>query len=212
MKSIIILISFILFSSPAMSGDLPGDDSDLDVTSKPVPSRFSVCYNYSCSQRATIGISDSDWKKVRALFRPKAKNAVEERRRIAQSIALVEKIVAPIIGTQNDRGYNFKNALADGNQHDCIDESTNTTTYLTMMQHDNLFRFHTVQNPSTRGWFIMGLPHTTAVIRDTDSGVDFAVDSWFHDNGVEPEILPLDRWWKGWDPNKDKTGRQPANK
>ncbi|MCP3866933.1 MAG: hypothetical protein GY703_02315 [Gammaproteobacteria bacterium] len=83
---------------------------------------------------------------------------------------------------------------------DCIDESTNTTNYLAMMQKDRLLKWHRLEDRSTRGFFIFGMPHTTAVINDRSTGLMWAVDSWFHDNGVPPEILPLDQWRGGWEP------------
>lgn len=52
----------------------------------------------------------------------------------------------------------------------------------------------------TRGFILLGWPHTTAVISETVSGRRFAVDSWFHDNGQPPEIVALDIWRWGWSP------------
>ncbi len=49
---------------------------------------------------------------------------------------------------------------------DCIDESINTTLYLTMFQKFGLLREHQVEDRATRGWFIGGWPHTTAVISE----------------------------------------------
>jgi hypothetical protein len=86
---------------------------------------------------------------------------------------------------------------------DCIDESINTTTYLRMLEREQLLRWHTVEDRATRGWFIRGWPHTTAVIRDRKTGELYAVDSWFEDNGEPPHIVPLDKWKGGWDPEKD---------
>mgnify|MGYP006950043666 CR=1 FL=1 len=51
------------------------------------------------------------------------------------------------------------------------------------------------------GFIIFGWPHTTAVVEEVASGERWAVDSWFHDNGVAPEILELPRWKAGWSPD-----------
>ena len=89
---------------------------------------------------------------------------------------------------------------------DCIDESINTTLYLAMFQKFGLMRLHQVEDRATRGWFIGGWPHTTAVIGETavprERGSDrlWAVDSWFLDNGQPPFILPLETWKAGWEP------------
>jgi hypothetical protein len=190
--------------TPAGASSFLDQDAVKAWVDKPTPNRFAVCFNHTCAETAVIGVTKTQWQKVRALFAPKAKSANEERRRIARAIALMERIVGPKIGTQNDKSRNFEGTLAEGNQQDCIDESTNTTTYLTMMEQDHLLHFHTVQETATRGWFIMGMPHTSAVIREDRSGIDYAVDSWFHDNGVEPEILTVEEWWKQWYPKTTK--------
>lgn len=111
----------------------------------------------------------------------------------------MEALIGPLTGTSNDRGRNFQGVGTDG-QMDCIDESTNTTSYLTMLVQDGLVTRHSVQDRVTRGFFIFGWPHTTAVIRDNESGERFAVDSWFLDSGEPPFILPLQVWRDGWEP------------
>jgi hypothetical protein len=84
---------------------------------------------------------------------------------------------------------------------DCVDESTNTTTYLRMMQLDGLLHWHKVEDRKTRGFLIFGgWPHTTAVISEKQGKKKWAVDSWFYDNGVPPAILPLKKWSDGWKP------------
>jgi len=85
---------------------------------------------------------------------------------------------------------------------DCIDESSNTTTYMAMMQKDGLLRWHRVVDTKTRGYFIFGWPHTTAVIKEKKTGRSWAVDSWFYDNGIPPAILPIAKWSDGWEPEQ----------
>jgi hypothetical protein len=188
----------------AARGGFLDTDKIREWVNEPKPDNFAVCFNHTCAETAIIGLNASQWQQVRTLFRPAPANAAEERRRITKAIGLFERLVAPKIGTENDKGMNFEGTLAEGNQQDCIDESTNSTTYLTLMQQDGLLRFHKVQETATRGWFFMGLPHTTAVIKDNASGIDYAVDSWFHDNGDDAEILPVNEWWNGWHPSEKK--------
>jgi len=83
---------------------------------------------------------------------------------------------------------------------DCVDESTNTMVYLTMLQNSNLLHWHTVEHRVSRGIMSFQLPHFTAVIRDGESGIKYAVDSWFLDNGQPPFIVPIDEWQAGWKP------------
>jgi hypothetical protein len=91
-------------------------------------------------------------------------------------------------------------------QQDCIDESVNTSLYLTLLESVGLMRFHTEEDRATRGHFILGYPHTTAVIREIKSGNLYAVDSWFYDNGMPPVIIPIETWKDGWEP-PDSTAR-----
>jgi hypothetical protein len=114
----------------------------------------------------------------------------------------MEKIIGEKTGTSGDRGGNLAGFGQQG-QMDCIDESYNTTTYLKLLQRDGLLKFHRVMNRSTRFGLFAGMPHSTAVIRDVASGQDYAVDSWFFDNGELPVIMPLAHWKSGWRPGDD---------
>ena len=116
----------------------------------------------------------------------------------------MEKIIGKKTNTTDDRGGNLEGVFAESNQMDCIDESSNSTTYLALMQRDNLLKWHTVQPTKTRGFFIFGMPHTTAVIKENQTGEKWAVDSWFYDNGVEPVIIPISQWSDGWRPEDAK--------
>jgi hypothetical protein len=85
---------------------------------------------------------------------------------------------------------------------DCIDESTNTTTYLRMLTNSGLLKHHTVMDRATRFGLFAGAPHTTAVISENGSDRDFAVDSWFLDNGQAPAIVRMQEWKSGWEPGE----------
>jgi hypothetical protein len=95
-------------------------------------------------------------------------------------------------------------------QQDSIDESVNTSLYLTLLQSVGLMRFHTVQDRATRGSFILGYPHTAAVIRETKTGKEYAVDSWFYDNAKPPVIIPIEIWKEGWQPSDSTAKPVPA--
>lgn len=170
-----------------------------DIITDPTPARFSVCSEHTCKRVTVVGLQPEQWQRERRLFLPPPLDAVQERERIAQAIALMEAMVGPLTSTEQDKGRNFQGVGVAG-QMDCIDESTNTTTYLTMLLKDGLLKWHSVEDRATRGFFIFGWPHTTAVIREAGSGALFTVDSWFLDNGAEPFILPLAMWTQGWKP------------
>ncbi len=164
----------------------------------PSESRLQQCRGYDCRFRDTITLNDEDWKAIRAHFKPKAKTAEMERQYISAVIGTFEKRVGDKSGTKYDLAGTFQST---GNfQQDCVDESTNTTTYLIVLQEAGLISFHKILQPNSR--LLSGWPHQTAVIMETESGEKYAVDSWFHDNGVAAEIVPVELWEDGWSPAK----------
>jgi hypothetical protein len=204
-SALIALTLLLLMISPAHAGFLDHDNNKKPPIKDPVPSRFSVCYQHTCTMIDHVGLSHPQWQGVRERFSPAAANAEQERRQIASAIAYLEIEVGGKINSLDDRGGNLEGVFkAKGNQLDCIDESTNSTTYMTMMERDGLLKFHSVQPRATRGFFIMGWPHSTAVIKDNATDRRWAVDSWFFDNGTEPTIVMLKKWRTGWSPEGAK--------
>ncbi len=186
----------LMLSAQAVSAQGNFDD---ETSSTAEPRHLSICYGHGCRDIAQVGLSPAEWQGVRARLTPPAANPAMERQRISAAIALLESVVGAHTGTGKDIGGTFPGTGRPG-QMDCIDEATNTTTYLKMMAAENLLRWHTVEDHAIRGFFIFGWPHASAVIRDTESGERYAVDSWFHRNGVAPEIVPLKTWRSGWRP------------
>ena len=84
---------------------------------------------------------------------------------------------------------------------DCVDEATNTTVYLKLFRQRRFINFHKEGYCINRGFFFNGWPHTSAMVEDISTGEAFAVDSWFHKNGVQPEIVPAELWRSGWHPS-----------
>ena len=198
----VVLLVSILAATPGLTLN-PGYQAlvhEFDFVAQPQPRAFSVCYKHSCNQVDVIGLTDAQWQGVRALFPQPAESPQQERERIAQAVAYLEREVGPLINAEHDKRGNIEGFLGDSNQLDCIDESSNSTTYLTMLEQDGLLHWYQTDRRVTRGFIIFGWPHTTATIRDRNSGERWAVDSWFHDNGHPPEILPLAKWRDGWSP------------
>jgi hypothetical protein len=169
-----------------------------DIITDPTWQRFSVCHDNGCLSLDQVALTEQQWEQLRAVFFPLAEDAAEERARVRAAIALMEKFVGDATGTWQDKGGTFN--FGKTGQMDCIDESINTSLYLTMFYKYGMLRHHRVQDRATRGWFIFGWPHTTAVMRENARDAVWAVDSWFLDNGQPPFILPLDEWKRGWKP------------
>jgi hypothetical protein len=176
-----------------------------DVITNPVPERFSLCHGYTCDYVTQTSLTSEQWQRIRNIFAEKYHSAQVERRLIGKAVAELEKMTGELIGTSLDMPKNHDGMRMDlATQMDCIDESTNTTIYLMMIEHDGLMKYHKVEDRQTRGYFIFGMPHTTAVISEKRTGKQYAVDSWFEGNGKPPHVLPVDVWADGWDPTENR--------
>lgn len=171
-----------------------------DIIGAPEPAAFSICFDHTCASVATLSLTPEEWRRATRPLHQPPDTAAAERIAIAASIALLEAMVGRYTGTHRDRGRNLS-GIGQPGQLDCIDESTNTTTYLRMLERDGLLRHHRVGKRSTRFGLFVGMPHTTAVIEEMASQRRYAVDSWFLDNGQPPFIAELEQWKSGADPD-----------
>lgn len=168
----------------------------------PRAAHFQHCHGYGCRHISDVSLSAEDRRAIKAVFTPRPATPDKERMAVAQAIGVFETRVGEATGTDSDIRGTFRKL--GPRQLDCVDESTNTTIYLSILQESGLLRFHEIEAPTTRlpvidywgRW-----PHQTAVIRETGSKTRYAVDSWFHDNGAPAEIIPLDKWKSGWKPS-----------
>ena len=161
---------------------------------------FTVCHGHGCRLRSQVGLTAAEWDPVADLFAEPAADARIERGRIASAIGILEQAVGPKAGTSGDLGGTFT-AMSGNDQFDCYDETTNTSVYLTLLAKAGYLRFHKLQGWAGRGALIDGAwPHQSAVIVEIANGRDWAVDSWFEDNGRAAHVVPLDDWRAGWKP------------
>ena len=176
----------------------------------PTIESFTHCYNYGCSKRETLGLPIETKTKIDRLFLTPSKSNEEEQSKIIQSLKIFEKDIGEIVGTKNDKRGTFRlyqddSPEAKSHQQDCVDESTNTTTYLSLLNQMGYLTFYSPAFPKTRQPFIGGGNwwHQTATIKDNQTGDFYAVDTWFEDNGVAGYIVPLDKWKSGWKPKRN---------
>jgi len=165
----------------------------------PTPASFVACYGNSCRLQGKVALVPEQWQQVRAAFDPPPADALAERRAVAQAIAVLERFTGEQTGTSEDApgmGVHFN---PDG-QLDCIDESTNSTSYLRMMAKDGLIRFHNVGFPAHRFVLSAWGPSNTATMRETTTSKRYAVESYFRENGQPAYVMPLDIWIEGWTP------------
>ena len=164
------------------------------------PITVTVCYNFGCKSQGVAPITREDIKLLQGLFHNVA-SSIEERARIRLAIANLEQIAARYLPTGNDIGGNYAHGMIEEGKQDCIDESTNSTTYLQFLQRQGWLHWHTVEERVHRATYIFD-DHWAAQIRERDSGQIYVVDSWYHDNGHPPVIQTLEDWKRKRDINK----------
>lgn len=163
------------------------------------PSVIPHCHGYGCRLKSYASLTNAEETKITRLFKPKM-SADKERQAVAAAIGLFETFLGQKTGTAADVAGTYVQLGND--QHDCVDESVNTTIYLDVMKQKGWLHQHDISTVSTRIPLVgggMGF-HQTAVIVERASGQRYAVDSWFHDNGAKAEIVPLQDWLYGWHP------------
>ena len=162
------LIGFlVLFTTLSAQADL----SDMTRIFRQTPSinNFEVCYGGGCAEVKQVALTSEEWQKVAAIFKRlhhTSVSAEQERKQIADGIAVLETIVGAKIGTSNDLAGTFFEGHLSG-QQDCNDEAINTTTYMRLMWLNGLVQHHEIEDTRTRNFFFTGWPHSTAVIRES---------------------------------------------
>ena len=164
----------------------------LELESRITPTAVPVFYGGGRKHGALVSIPPDRWNDLRALFEPAPATSHAERVAIAEAVALLERVTGEQTPAGADKAQNEKNAGWYGHQ-DCVDESTNTTVYLTLLQQQGLLRHHTVLKRSRRTRWTTHM-HWTAQVRDETDGTRYVVDSWFRDNGELPYVQRAENW------------------
>lgn len=173
----------------------------------PTTKNLPHCYNYGCKTIQSVSVNPALEQELTKLFTPSAPNALQERERISDAIRIFESHIGEQTGTEADLKGTFKPFTRKTDsplkfQQDCVDESTNTTAYLSYINQKGWLHFHRITQPQSRQPFINGNSwwHQSATIKDKNSGKQYAVDSWFEDNGKPAHIIPIEEWFKNWHP------------
>jgi hypothetical protein len=164
-----------------------------------------VCHAYTCKMKTTYYFHKSDIAELAAIMQKtkRADTPFEERRAVAYAIARIEVKVGKKLGI-NDRAGMEYGGSGDPTQEDCVDEATNTTSYLLVLQSNGLLKHHTVEIPFSKGDLLKGAlqgdpikywPHWTAVLAEKKSGQKYAVDSWIYENGENPAVVKVEDWY-----------------
>ena len=166
----------------------------------PSTNAVSVCHAYGCQKTTRVIFTKKDVAKINRLMRKvkKGNSPHQERRAVAYAVGWLETEVGKRIGTSADRpGMDYAGS-GDATQQDCVDEATNTTSYLLFLYKRGLIKQHTVEIPIAKGRIWRGMknwPHWTAILKEKKTGQKYAVDSWYFENGENPAVVKLEEWY-----------------
>ena len=191
---IVAIVALLACGSPAAAIELDfGIAKTLEYLSLPVPdpARPMVCHGFGCAYQTPIQLRPNDIAQLRKFFKG-AEDGVDERRAFAATMAWFERRVAAEAGTAGAKARAGLGHAGDPSQFDCLDKTTNTIGVLLIVAQLGLLRHHVIDVPESRGG--IGLPHTSAVVRETGSGQKWVIDGWTRNNGEYPDIMTVERW------------------
>lgn len=167
-----------------------------------------ICHGFGCRVRDSVSLSQREWSQIKAFFRNPAETAQEEREQIRKASGWFEVLAGRHSPIHLDKGgnnypdrYPNDNLTVEGRQDelpgrvgqmDCIDESLNMTTYLTLMEQAGLFRHHRVVERARRRSALD--QHYAGQIEEVRTGTRWVVDSWFYDYGSLPYVEKASEW------------------
>ena len=203
----------------------PVDDNDIHPITGPLPADYElhrdgsvtlrVCYNWSCSAQKSVTFTASEIQGVKDFVAQCTGASLQDRiQRLRVGIWQMELVAQRHIpDLANDREINEFDKNVDG-RLDCVDSSSNTTTYLQVLQDLGQLPGWTVTKPVVRNVMDFYGVHWTAVVTDQASGKDWSVDSWFRPHGHLPFVMPVADWKrdkKAWEPPFSKQNPYPES-
>jgi hypothetical protein len=186
-------------ATPALAGSMrdPADFLRANASAPPENNTVSVCHAYGCTRVTRVRFSPGEVARLKSIMAAGKDSAEAERRAVAVAVGYLEQLVGEVTGTSADRDYRDLGSGGDPTQMDCIDEASNTTSYLLLLRQNGLLRHHSIAHPVSKGFLINFVyPHFTAVLVEKGSGARYAVDSWVFTNGEKPIVTPLDTWYE----------------
>lgn len=191
--------------------------------SAPLPPKYAIdpsgsvtlriCFDWSCARRQNVTFSPDDMALLRRDMTVCPGNSLQDRlQRVRIGIWQMELLAQkyqPLLA--NDLAINDFEAGVEGRM-DCVDNASNTTTYLRILKDIGELSGWSVSSPKVRDLFNVNTVHWTAVLVDTKNGDAWSVDSWYRPNGHLPMVMPLSSWMdekKGWEPPFDRMNPTP---
>ena len=174
-------------------------------TPPPDGNEVTVCHGYSCKLQTPYKFSREEIAEIAAIMKKVKRDdsPYEERRAVAYAIGAMETKVGNKIGITDKPGMQWA-AAGRPSQQDCVDEATNTTSYLLVLQSNGLLKHHTVARTMHKDKLAKGIltlrpikywPHFAAILQEKETGQKWAVDSWIGPNGENPAVVKLEDWY-----------------
>jgi len=156
---------------------------------------LKVCSGYSCTIVERFQPTETEIAEIEVIMSFGVGSPEAERDALKKAIGYFERTARKHLKYRPDVEKAYQKNIGKRGQMDCVDESLNTTGYLQFMESRNLLTHHRVRKRyAERGLLVDGrYPHKSAVVLD-GSGTAWAVDSWYHKDGVEPQIMKLSAW------------------
>ena len=169
---------------------------DLSVT-------LRICYNWSCATRETVFFSAEEMAYVKQEMAVCTGNSLHDRlQRLRIGIWQMEEMAErfqPLLA--NDAAINIQDQDLVGRM-DCIDNSTNSTTFLHILRDLGQIPEWSIESPEVRNLLQFELVHWTAVVTDRADGRPWSIDAWYRPNGHLPFVMTLADWSQdkfGWE-------------
>ncbi|MFK7792567.1 MAG: hypothetical protein AB8B88_07845 [Devosiaceae bacterium] len=198
-RSIAVLLGALALGGCVSSGASPLGWYATQDARTPQGLDIGICHGFGCQRQTQVRLTDADIAVLAGIMETGRDSPQAERAALRRAVMWVEDRVGPVVGSDDDiGGLDLQNAGVPG-QMDCLDETTNTTTTMILLAENGLLAHHTPAYPVARGFFLDGrYPHATAVLRETASGEDWAIDPWPYANGADVDVMPLAEWYATW--------------
>ena len=142
-----------------------------------------VCHGNGCPFKVKYVFTRGDIAVFRGLLSA-SQTPAEERKSIAWAIGWADRRTCARTKLCGDPG-------GTGGWVDCTSSATNVSSFLVIMQP--YMRYHRVIPPLHRmKWFAW--PHWSSRVKDTLSGKNWMIDSYFRKNGAKPIIMTEEKW------------------
>jgi hypothetical protein len=130
-------VPVILLAAAGLSGCVSGGGDDWRIhyvsfgATAPQGNRVTICHAYTCKEQTSYTFPPAQVAEIAAIMKKvkRADTPFEERRGVAYAVSYMEVKVGNKLGIKDVAGMQFT-ASGDKSQQDCVDEATNTTSYL----------------------------------------------------------------------------------